>query len=364
MLKKLNIKSLVFIVLFGTVPAVLEASPLSNSQIQNKLSLLRPLPKVHYSVGLRNNISQKGDVFLYQISRITHAVCFSAEWVTETEIANGVYACSNVNKDNPEILSRIGLNFSPWHRKFGKDLPPTNRGPSYYAELDFFRDRMQKANQWVNRANEKYDSNIKVGAVLLDCERFCEKANDKEWNEGMREAVDAIHMIAKEIFPDARIEWYGRSMVKQGDVRWEKSPYFTGKEILTTFSCSFYSLPEIETMREKYRKTVSMADEYNIEDVTVYIALAAGFRRGIKKSVYWDNDWDYDLIYSYMAGAELNVPWYARHIDAYAPYDRCKIIVFYPPPFHKDTPEWGKHFIAYVRGATGIKDLNDIGFYK
>jgi len=336
---------------------------LTKSAIEEKLFMLKPLAKVHYSSGLRNNLDNREDRILYEIARITHSVCVSAEWVNESQIENCVYACAKVNKTMPAIPSSIGINFSPWHRKFGKDLPPTDRGPTYYEEIAFFRERMGLTKDWVSKYNEKYNSDVKVSVLLLDCERFYEKHGDEKWNEAMREAVDTIHKIAGEIFPEARIEWYGRSMVKQGDLQWEKSPYFTGKEIMTTLSCSFYSVPELDFMREKLRKTTELADKFGIKEVTAYVALGAGFRRGLKK-VYWDDNWDYDLIYSYMIGAELNNAWYARHTDAYAPYDRCKVVVFFPPPFYKDTPNWGKHFVAYVRGATGVKELSDLGFDK
>jgi hypothetical protein len=35
-------------------------------------------------------------------------------------------------------------------------------------------------------------------------------------------------------------------------------------------------------------------------------------------------------------------------------------VVFYLPPFDKRTLAYAKHFIAYVRGATGVQDLKDL----
>jgi hypothetical protein len=99
-----------------------------------------------------------------------------------------------------------------------------------------------------------------------------------------------------------------------------------------------------------------------ISEVTPWIALASGYRRGIKQWQKFDEDWDYDIIYSYQIGMELSHPWFAKNAKAFAPYNRAKIIVFYPNPFAENTPHWGKHFIAYVRGATGVKNLDDLGY--
>lgn len=170
-------------------------------------------------------------------------------------------------------------------------------------------------------------------------------------------------MKAESIFPDARIEWYGRGMIQVArDNGWDKTPYWTGKEIKAPLSCSLYTVPEIERTRETFHRTCKLADELGIEEVTPWVALAAGHRRGIKKSQYFDTDWSYDIIYSYLIGAELNIRWYGDRPERFAPYNRAKVIIFYPQPFNKQTPDWGRHFIAYVRGATSVKELKDLGY--
>jgi hypothetical protein len=145
---------------------------------------------------------------------------------------------------------------------------------------------------------------------------------------------------------------------------WLKSSYFTGKELGDSLSCSLYSLFEPERTRETYRRTCNLADELGVTNVTPWVALASGQRRGLRRAQYWARDYDYDLIYSWKFGAELNHPWYAKFHQRFAPYDRTENIVFYPAPFYKKTPNWGKHFIAYVRGANRISDLTDLGFIE
>jgi hypothetical protein len=337
---------------------------LSEAEIDAKLSALKPLPKVHYFYATIGGglLDGQNNRRLYEYARITHAIAFWGEWVTQEQVDNCVSACARINKTNPEIPASIAVFFNPWHRKFGKDLPPTNRGPTYYEEIRFFSERLDLIKEWLASANKKYDISVKLSAILLDCERFTEKENNESWNEGIRQALDAIHSQAKKIFPEARIEWYGRGITRFSGYRWGKTSHFTGKEIKAPLSCSLYTLPETECMRETYRRTCALADTLNIQEVTPWVALAAGYRQGFMKGTYWDFNWDYDLIYSYLFGAELNIKSYGDQAKKYAPYNRAKVIIFYPPPFDNRVKHWARHFIAYVRGATGVKELKDLGY--
>jgi len=331
--------------------------------IMAKLRELKPLPKVHFSWTMEGNLLDEYESgLLYELARIMRSLSVQGESGTEKQIDNCVYTCARVNKTKPEIPCSIGVNYSPWHRKFGKDLPPTDRGPTYYAEINFFAERMMKIKTWVANANKKYGSDVKIGAILLDSERFYIRENDDKWNDAIREALDAIHLKAESIFPGVRIQWHCRGVLKMGGTSWGKTPYFTGKEIKSPLSTAFFRVPEQELMREQHRRTCALAEKLGIEEVTVGIALASGYRRGLETENNWDYDWDYDLIYSYQLGYELNHPWFAKYPEVYAPYDHTKIITFYPAPFYHESPAWGKHFIAYVRGATGVKYLKDLGF--
>jgi len=333
--------------------------------IESKLLKLKPLRKVHYSWKIESGglLDEGNSRLLYEYARITHALSVCGEAVTEEQIDKCVYNCARVNKTKPKIPCSIGINYSPWHRKFGKDLPPTNRGPTYYAEISHFKERLSKIKQWLTKANEKYKTDVQVTALLLDSERFHKKAGDNQWNEGMRGALDAIHSTAKSVFERARIEWACRGIHRTWDGDgWEQTLYFTGKEIKAPLSCSLYTVPEIERMRETFRRTCALADKMEIEDVTPYVALASGYRRHPVKGQKWSRDWDYDLVYSWMLGAELNNPWYAQRPVRYAPYNRAKVVVLSPAPFYKRTPAWEKHFVAYVRGADNVSDLTDLGY--
>ena len=336
-----------------------DTTQLSDYEIDAKLFELKPLPKVHYFWPLSHRL-KISDRRLYELARITHTLCLPCEWVTAAQVEKNVYTCAKVNKTNPSTKATLGVVFVPWHQKFGKELPPNDRGLSYYAELNHFEQRAALVKQWIEQSNKKYHSDVKVTAVLLDCERFAAKPENKEWNEGMRQALDAIHIRAQSFFPGARIEWYGRGIRGFG---WKKSWYWTGKEIKASLSCSLYTVPEIEHTREIFRRTCKLADEMAINEVTPWVALASGTRRNLE-GVYFDADWRYDIIYSYRIGAELNNKWYSDRPERYAPYEYAKVIVFYPGPFAPKTPDWARHFIAYVRGATVVKKLEDLEYKK
>jgi hypothetical protein len=339
---------------------------LSDTEIDAKLSALKPLPKVHYSSPLKSDIlDNKNNQRLYELVRIMHSVCVWGEWTTAEQIDNCVYTCARVNKTNPEIKASLAITFSPWHRRFDKNLPPTDRGPTYRKEIDYFEERALLVKKWVEQSNKKYGSDVKISAIFLDCERFYVSPDDEKWNEAIRENLDAIHIKTKAIFPEARIEWYGRGMVQASDGDgWAKTKYWTGKEIKAPLSCSLYSIPEMELTRETFRRTCKLADQMGISDVTAYVALAAGYRRGLKKAQYFDMDWQYDIIYAYRIGAELNIKWYGDRPERFAPYNRAKIISLYPPPFDDRSPDWARYFIAYVRGATEVEYLEDLGYME
>ena len=255
----------VFLVVLTITASGGEKAPvlLSKSEIAAKLRALNPLPKVHYSWHIERGsrlLEPENSQIVYQLARITHALSVKGEVVTEQQIDGCVYNCARVNMTKPEIPCRIGVNFSPWHRKFDKNLPPTDRGPTYYAEIVFFAERMNNIKKWVAAANRKYQSNVEVGVLLLDSERFYVKKNDQKWNEGMREALDAIHKKAAEIFPEAQIQWYGRGITRPDGATWMQTGLWTNKEIKSPMSCSLYMLPEQDVMRETFRRTCALAD--------------------------------------------------------------------------------------------------------
>lgn len=360
--------------------ASLPSSPISGrgagsfpgQSIVEELRKLRPLPKVHYSWGLKSEfISNRENEFMYELARLTHSLSIAGEWVTESQMDNCVYTCARINKTNPEIPCSIGINYSPWHRKFkpelglGKSIPKKYNhtifsDPTYSAEIEQFVLKMTAVKRWVNESNAKYGTDVKIGAILLDCERFYRRPKDPHWNDGMGKAQNAIHAEAVKLFPDARIEWYNRGRFQGTDEnRPMLSNYLVDNLVMTGMSCSLYSPPYRTRMQKLFRATCDLADTHTIDgktpwsglDVTPWVALNYGMDWEIYKSGERDlkvchrnyGPWDYPYSFSREMGADIN--------STDSPYDRAKVAVFFPAPFDSNFPNWGRHFIEYCKGA-------------
>lgn len=330
-----------------------EVVPDDSQTILSELRMLQPLPKVHYYWPLDPKILlDVENLRLYQIARITQSVCFRGEKATSEIVRSAVYLSAKVNKTEPSIPCSIGVNFGPWHSwypgLFPATLPPTYRGNEYKAELALFTSRLNKIKNWVSENNQMYGSSIEVGAILLDVERFEVKKDDPVWNDAIRELLDVTQETVANVFPDARIEWYGRG------IRWDLiTPYWTQKEkYIDSLSCSFYFLPKAEDTERTFKKTCKLADELGVWPVTPWVALASGYQYGAGVKLHWVPNWPYNPTYAYETGCKLNSlsdPWYKR----------AEIIVFYPEPFNPEATSWGRHFIEYCKGAAKANESSD-----
>lgn len=335
-------------------------------QILTWLQELKPLPKVHYSWPWPLNIASQEEL-LYQYVRLTHAVSLRGEGhyyngkdITTDVIDQSVQLCKRINATNPKIPASLGVNYSVWVRRFGKDLPPTDTGETHKAELALLGSRLKRVQDDLAAANRKHGAGIMVTAILFDCERFTIRPDNARWNAALTAKYNAAYEVARKAFPEARVEWYARGAVQPGAsaTGWGVSQYFTLKEKGGSFACSLYRVPEIGITRETFRRTFKLAQQHGVPEVTPWIALASGYRRQPDKFHKWSFNWNYDLIYSWKLGAELNHAWFGqpeRH-NRFAPWNAAKIAVFYPEPFGR-SPSWGEHFVAYVRGAHLIKKL-------
>ncbi|MEK6674621.1 MAG: hypothetical protein AABZ47_03080 [Planctomycetota bacterium] len=323
------------------------------------LSPLKPLQKVHYSWPLPNSMLEQPDGrLLREYVRLSHAVTISGEWCIQQHVVAAVQACKRENAETPSIPASLALCFKPWHRRFGKELPVTDCGPSHQAELVFFQERITTIRDWLAAANKEFGARIEVTALLFDSERLYARPNDAEWNKAITQKYDAFYDIGKRVFPNARIEWYGRGIQRTAHSSgWSSYGWNTFDNKADSFSCSLYRVAETDTMRESFRRTVELAKKSGKEDVTPWVALGSGYKPHARKFQEWTSDWDYDLIHSWTIGAEINDPRYGAEPERYAPWNAAKVVVFYPQPFDPRTPSWAKHFVAYVRGANGIEAL-------
>lgn len=320
---------------------------------------LKPLPKVHYSWALPDHLFRRdSNALLFEIVRITKAASLRGENCTKQYVDHAMKICRAVHTRHG-VHPQLAINFSPWHRKFDKKALATDEGPSCAAELSHFRSRLSTIAKLVDRSNqEQRGQPVVVGAVLLDCERFRIKPKDRAYNAAITRKFNQIHDVAQAIFPNARIEWYGQGVRRSANkTGWSKFNHSTMEHKLGAFSCSLYSVPEIGYMRETFRRTLELAMQRGVSQVTPWVALGAGYRRAVDAFHRWDFDWNYDLVYSWLLGAELNQSWYGKRPKRYAPWNAAEIVILYPPPMDPRTPAWLPHFAAYVRGANGIKSL-------
>lgn len=338
----------------------------SREQVIEWLRELKPLPKVHYSWPVPNRLLRPPDALhpidplLLEYVRITHAVSLRVEGFKREQVDAAVLVCHKVNQANPKIPASIGLNCSPWHRRFDPKAPPTDTGPTHAAELRLFDQLFESFKHRLAYANRMAGADVRVSALLLDSERFKVRKDDKAWNDAIRAKHTAFAELVRSHFPDARIEWYSRGAVgpSAAETGWSQAPHMALGEPGDSFAISLYRVPEIQTSREAFRRTVANADKHGIEDVTPWVALASGYRRTIGDMSTWSFEWNYDLMYSWQLGAEINHPWFSapvRH-ERFGPWNRAKVVVFYPEPFGR-AQNWGTHFVAYVRGAQLVRVL-------
>ena len=355
-----HLRTLFLSVLIVAFPALVRAAPASESQLVSWLSALAPLPKVHYSWPIALELHP--EELLTQYARITHALSISGRYTKASAIDRAVAIFGQVNATSPDIPASLAINYSVWHQKFRADLPPTDTGPSHDEELAFLRENFARVRDDLGAANTAHKTDIKVTAILFDAERFyiTPYACDR-WNRAIVKKYNAAHTIAKEIFPQAKVYWFARGAVhpSASQTGWTEVRHFTLAEQGDGAMCALYRVPEIEVTRETFRRTVARAAQYGITEVNPWVSLAAGYRRQVDQFHTYAKDWNYDLIYSWMLGREINRPWFGepeRHAR-FAPWNAAQIVAFYPAPFHPATPHWGQHFVAYVRGANLVKEL-------
>jgi len=327
--------------------------PASPEQVLAWFRELPELPKVHYSWPLSGAwLDTADEEWLGEYARIAHSLCVWAEWVNQEQFNKIIRVCRKVNEGDPEIPVTIGVVMKPWSRIFPASAPPTYRGTEHDKEIQLFRDRLNLVKDWLNADNAAAGGPpVELSAVIMETERFEIKPDDdperESWNNAITEKQNAVYSVAEDIFPEARIEWYHRGL----------SRLFTLRERGEAYSVPLYRVPERGVTRAQFRRTAELADENGIEDVTPWVALGAAYVNQPDGSRIWSFAYDYDLVYSWHVGAEINDPWFGDRPDQFAPWHRAKVVVFWPSPSDERVQNWPRHFVAYVRGAHNITEL-------
>jgi hypothetical protein len=332
------------------------------------LKALKPLAKVHYSFPVEPQwLEGPGDPLVHEYVRLTHSLCVRGENVTGPQLDVAVAVCAAVNQQRPDIAASIGVNYSVWHRRFPKDAPPTETGAKHDDEVAFYRSRLEQIRDWLAQSNSRRKTDVRVTAILLDCERFRTKdakaSGAAAWNDAIRAKHDEIYRVSKTVFPDARVVWYGLGGVSTTAVGscWRTSNTAPTNILNDGWSVSLYRPHEQYYTREQMRRTVDAARAAGVKEVIPWVSLASGYRRQVEgPSWTWDTSWDYGLPLAWQLGAELNNPWYGKNAECYAPWNAAPFVCFYPGPFYPKYPHWPRYFVAYVRGANDLKQLADI----
>jgi hypothetical protein len=317
----------------------------------------------------------------------------------KTEVVEAVRLCARAN-------ASLSINYSPWAYWWGSsplycpDLPtncdPTIGGVGEALELRFFRTRLAHIEAWVAETNARLGSAVRIGAVLLDSEKFFISWNNATQVAALTRKDDLIYNVSRE-FCDAAtgctIEQYNRGTINQektlakpvegipADDAWTVWPGYPNCSGLgDTFATSLYTIPEYEGMREHFRRTTANARTCNISFVTPWVWLGGGERRVVNGRHDGDTAsdflWDYDLAYSWMLGKELHDPFYAQHPGRFGPWGAARVVALFPNPLDplgwKEQPTVNtisgamvggdvlssitlKHLVAYVKGAAGIR---------
>ncbi|RMF73487.1 MAG: hypothetical protein D6744_15545, partial [Planctomycetota bacterium] len=338
------------------------ATLVSDEQLLAWMRELPPLPKTHYSFTFDGNLLKPTpDPLAVEYVRITRGLALRPT-IYVGLIRPVADLFKQLDAETPSRPCSLGMVHSPWHIVWPKGLPPTYTGPEADEEIDWFRTNLANAKAVLDQVNAEKGTNLTIDVFFFDSEVFKRKEpndpNAAVWNAALDAKYDAMYDIAKQYFPNADVEWYNRGGIHRcngGGDGWCETSWFSGDEKGDNFSVQLYSLPEYEAMQESFRRTVANAQANGVASVTPWIALGAGYERSFDDGFVFNNDWDYNLWYSWQIGAEVNHPWYAQHPDRFAPWDYAKHVMLYPPPF--DGPNWGKHFVAYVRGAHRIQEL-------
>eukprot|EP01043_Picozoa_sp_COSAG02_P011526 COSAG02_NODE_424_length_22575_cov_79.088361_22_plen_501_part_00 len=361
----------------GAAGAVVTANPLKN---------LSELPKTHYSWPipaqyLASSAPYFIDGLMHDYVRITGACSLTLDVSTGGLNHSALRVCAEICEAVAPVrlaaqlpAPTINVNYSPWYKHFpGTD--PTVGGAAEQAELASYAAVLAELKALLPTVGL---GKTTLGAVLLDSEKFkYTSSSSPAYRQALTRKHDLIWNATRAAFPSVRIELYDRGAVSKWDTTptWTVSPYYTLEERGESLSLSLYTVPEIWNMRSSMNHTVALAESARgnlsgtTKSVTPWISLGAGNRRLPKlDGTMYDLCWDYDRVYSWQMGREMNNAWYGTgsRVERYAPWNAAQVVVFYPSVFDVRGVHAGpgdrltnfmQHFVNYVRGATGLDGL-------
>lgn len=323
-----------------------------NEKVLAWMQELAPLSKIHITWPmLRANMRNFDEEMLFEYARITRSLSINGEYADQEYMRKIVKTCQRVNDTNPDIPCTLAVLLRPWMRLFPVDAPVTYRGPEHDAEIQFAADQLANTKALLAEANQALGASVKITCVFMDVERFFVRDESEpgaeEWNTALDEKYNVIYDVVKAALPDVRVEWYGRAI----------SGLFTLREKGDSFSVVLYHVNERDTTRRTYWRAYREAVLHNVSEVTAWVALGTAYLRLPDGQKVWSFENIYDVSISWQLGAEINDPWYSDRASQFAPYHAAKYVIFWPTAFDDRVADWGRHFVAYVRGAHGITEI-------
>eukprot|EP01046_Picozoa_sp_COSAG06_P007206 COSAG06_NODE_349_length_16992_cov_9.318712_12_plen_624_part_00 len=280
-------------------------------------------------------------------------------------------------------------------------------------EVGCYTSILKIADEVVKQANKELGSSVSFGSVLFDQEYFgVPFTYNATTNQYLSQATpayiaavnrgnDAVYNATLAVWPDVAVDQYKRGEVSRaaGDcasptctASWDSSAmgpwcgmpnsgegnedvrpcsnteYSLSGQHMQSFSCEIYTVGELQTQREAFNRTVNSAKAHGLSRVTPWIWLGGGSRRVVASIAgrYNDEKWNYEMIYSWMLGLEINQPYYGRFPARFSQWGAAERVAFYPSMFSNidivQTPCGNcsvrlQHFIAYVHGAANMTSL-------
>lgn len=286
---------------------------------QAQLADLKPLRKIHWSFGLSYEQLAAPSDDLKQVLRICGGVSIASHYQTDTSLSQTVALAT-------ELRLPCAVVYSPRAKLHPDDM---------LAELSEFNDRMRKVAS----------SGLDVRAVFFDDERNIDIDCALPYR-------NALYRIAKHWFPSASVEWYehGSCSPAATDTGWYDSRKALGDVLTDAWAVVLYRPGELGMQCEAYRRTCKAAPKDM--PVTPWIALGAGFHPARDRYRVWVWDWNYPDYCDWWLGKQIHGgSWYSVRAERYAPWDRAKHVVLYPPICDPNVPGWLAHFTEYARGA-------------
>ncbi len=331
----------------------------ATTTLESDLARLPNLTKTHYSWPVPNDLPEG---VIREFMRITNAYSIRGESHVGNQRAQLKLTLEKVNRiakgmrhSNKNRIPSIAINYSVWHHKFPKDVAPFQNRVQHRAELELLRENFSFVSQTLKELERTQGYAVPVSAILFDSERFRSKSGlfGSSWNSAIAEKHTAAFELAKAIFPNARIEWYGRGCWRFNGLikEWRRSRSLTLKEPGLSYSCPLYTPPIRAEMLESLVRTTIFASQNRVPQVTPWISLASGYKPEGDGRRKWVFDWKYNTSHSWWLGKTVNYDrtWKSPlHPEV---KNSASIVILYPEPFGR-APDWATHFGAYVNGAT------------